>query len=827
MAIMYPDFGPKDNDSPVAEPLIYSLLKEQLGDDFHVIHSLPWLSSFVMDFHESSSPIGEIDFLILHEELGILAIEAKGGKRIRHDKNGFYYLRNSDDSVARINPLHQLRRGVFAIQKWLKEKGITVKIGAAYYFPEISTESKSLPFGYFNTSTSKPISYIIDINHNSNLRDRIIEIMTFFRGYLNANKMSHGQILQLINMILPTEDYAPCWLSRINNDNYLWLRLTPEQKNCVEEILVSQRYVLNGWPGSGKTLIAVQVARALSERGEKSLVVTFNRLMAEKLEKELAEHPGCHVRNIHALCRDAAGFIKNENTFSREWMEEGAFEDLKLGIDEGFLDGYDNLIVDEGQVIREQVWDMFIGAFNTKKIVVMCDAFQVLEYEKSVDISYLESVLSVSAFTLTNSLRMPKQVCDRLRLFNKPNYAVHNPRAVEQDTLLERVVPNQQDALIRLLDQLISDNIPLSYITVLTPTYMSISTELVPQGVSVESIGRFRGLEKPIVIIVADKRMSEVEFFCGYSRATSKCIVLLDAFDVKNGAYGRLGADIYQASSAHVEQEASKSLTSQIVKTADIQTVPLFSTLPLYWSESWHAYVLMSGGHSVTRALFEAYLATHSSPKIFTWSEVSRKTLSLISEEVRELDDNMNHENYELKGCLTCGGVTPHSMIYSDDTSCYKCCHYSQVRDESFEAALHDIDMLLKTPHSYTPADRKQVDPFIYAIGGLVRFSKKYNTKAVSFSLASQSKIIGKLAIAFVILYFVISSNRGKYTVKVSEVTKEAMAWNSVLNDLTFNSWQGHVNDAFNVLQRHQLITFVGSGMRSFDSRLISEQSNT
>lgn len=63
MAKMYPAFGPKTNESTRAEPLVYNLLKEQLDDEFHVIHSIPWLSSVVDEFSDKCSGIGEIDFL--------------------------------------------------------------------------------------------------------------------------------------------------------------------------------------------------------------------------------------------------------------------------------------------------------------------------------------------------------------------------------------------------------------------------------------------------------------------------------------------------------------------------------------------------------------------------------------------------------------------------------------------------------------------------------------------------------------------------------------------------------------------------------------------
>ena len=53
MAIMHPPHEPKYNDSHVAEPIVYRLLKEQLDDNFQIIHSIPWLSSFIHELHNN------------------------------------------------------------------------------------------------------------------------------------------------------------------------------------------------------------------------------------------------------------------------------------------------------------------------------------------------------------------------------------------------------------------------------------------------------------------------------------------------------------------------------------------------------------------------------------------------------------------------------------------------------------------------------------------------------------------------------------------------------------------------------------------------------
>ncbi|HAF2362510.1 TPA: NERD domain-containing protein [Salmonella enterica] len=45
-----------------------------------MIHRLPWLCSAVKEIDPHFAPTGEIDFLIIHKELGVLALEVKSGR---------------------------------------------------------------------------------------------------------------------------------------------------------------------------------------------------------------------------------------------------------------------------------------------------------------------------------------------------------------------------------------------------------------------------------------------------------------------------------------------------------------------------------------------------------------------------------------------------------------------------------------------------------------------------------------------------------------------------------------------------------------------------
>lgn len=76
MARMIPDIAVRKGAR--GELRLYGVLKERLPDEYTVFHSLPFVSV------EEGGGIyeHEIDFLVVHRELGFLDIEVKGGQEI-------------------------------------------------------------------------------------------------------------------------------------------------------------------------------------------------------------------------------------------------------------------------------------------------------------------------------------------------------------------------------------------------------------------------------------------------------------------------------------------------------------------------------------------------------------------------------------------------------------------------------------------------------------------------------------------------------------------------------------------------------------------------
>ncbi|MEL6439342.1 MAG: NERD domain-containing protein [Cyanobacteria bacterium J06621_8] len=355
MARIFPQANPQNTGSN-AESDIYWRLKKQLSDDFVVIHSLPWLASVAKEIDARFIPTGEIDFIVLHQKLGILAVEVKGGI-FAYDKTGFVYKRTGH----RIDPIRQVRRGTHALSKLLHNIGAgSWRIGYCLIFPHSEIREK-VPIALIDFSIQSPQAISLDIRDLNTLGNQIQEIMSYWKQALNTWQINKQQFETLINVLLPSADYTPCWQTRIHNDTITWLKLTPEQAKCLDKISQEARLVVTGFPGTGKTLLLVEHTRRLSKLGKKVLVITYNFLLAQRLKDELSDIE-VEVCTFYEQCRRASEITGNQiPKFSEsqdignkksEWYSVTAPNTLRHAMEEGKLPNYDSLLVDEGQVLH-------------------------------------------------------------------------------------------------------------------------------------------------------------------------------------------------------------------------------------------------------------------------------------------------------------------------------------------------------------------------------------------------------------------------------------------------------------------------------------------
>lgn len=99
------------------------------------------------------------------------------------------------------------------------------------------------------------------------LAARVKDMMRYWRDVHKNSELGADRVEQIISFLCPEFDGTPKWGSRIAFDGKVWLRLTNEQIAVVDRALRHSRTVVSGWPGTGKTLIGIEVARKLFLQG--------------------------------------------------------------------------------------------------------------------------------------------------------------------------------------------------------------------------------------------------------------------------------------------------------------------------------------------------------------------------------------------------------------------------------------------------------------------------------------------------------------------------------------------------------------------------------
>ena len=122
------------------------------------------------------------------------------------------------------------------------------------------------------------------------IQKRIIEIMKFWRTNLPPANLTQKNIETLVELISPSGSNIVTWEVIVNNDRHRWLKLTSEQERILSCSMRHDRVVINGRPGTGKTLLAVEIAKRKYSEGKKILFITYNKpLVDEKLKIELKD----------------------------------------------------------------------------------------------------------------------------------------------------------------------------------------------------------------------------------------------------------------------------------------------------------------------------------------------------------------------------------------------------------------------------------------------------------------------------------------------------------------------------------------------------------
>jgi predicted ATPase len=94
----------------------------------------------------------------------------------------------------------------------------------------------------------------------------------------------------------------------------------------LDQLARHRRAAIAGCAGSGKTVLAFEKARRLSEAGYTVLLTCFNKTLAGHLRTEMQVGPRLHLHHFHGLCAEMVKKAGLEPTVGEsyvEWLPQG------------------------------------------------------------------------------------------------------------------------------------------------------------------------------------------------------------------------------------------------------------------------------------------------------------------------------------------------------------------------------------------------------------------------------------------------------------------------------------------------------------------------
>ncbi len=329
----------------------------------------------------------------------------------------------------------------------------------------------------------------------------------------------------------------------------------PEQEHAYSVLRSCTRGRVNGCTGSGKTWLAIRLARELAASGHHTLLTCFNRGLAKYLEDVLAGQKNIVVASFHALCLrfgKHAGITIPGGWNNRSWLER--FPDVlrKAMLADPRL-RFDAIVVDDAHDFRDNWWqaleDSFVDRASSKLYYFYDNRFVAGTHHIQLPVVEKQA-------TLTTNLRSPASVSTILAASHVASTPIRFRRKTsapvefyqcETELEVHQTLSHVLSELVERGSYLASD---VALITPRLARFSSVlkarvkgSTRIVrrPSDVANHAVltraQMFQGLERKVVIVVdlddkfADLSEDEIKVFVysTFSRYLDKLVLLGNA----------------------------------------------------------------------------------------------------------------------------------------------------------------------------------------------------------------------------------------------------------------------------------------------------------
>lgn len=521
MAVLWPGTLPRavrDDPRRRAEVRVYDRFAAVLDDSFHVFYSSPWLGTDRLGNEKD----GECDFLVAHPEHGILAIEVKGGREISFDPvDGQWRSTDAHGFVHRIkDPVAQARSAKHEILKRLNAspKWRTRRIHAAHavIFPGTGAPPANL-------GADRPAHiFCCSRQLRDGLADWVQERMRAGKRPENCEALGQDGIAALERLLAFPFTLSFRIGSALAEAEDEFRALEPSQYHILEVIADIPRALIRGGAGTGKTVVAAEAALRSASQGRRTLLTCHSRPLALHLGRKLADIDNLTVAGFHALCGRMAnetGITVPTGTSDSELYETALPNALCKAMEMQPELRWDTVIVDEGQDFHADWWIAIDACLKPDGHLRVCMDSNQKVYGGNAGGAVND--LEVVPVRLSRNLRNTRRIHEAAAVhYVGPEIIADGPEGPEVIWLSAGSADQKVEAAYRELRRLVfSEEVAPGDIAVLvndpairagfvlkgsgTSIALTDADTMALEDVVVDTVRRFKGLERPVVILIA------------------------------------------------------------------------------------------------------------------------------------------------------------------------------------------------------------------------------------------------------------------------------------------------------------------------------------
>ena len=325
--------------APPAELETLELLAAGLPDDYTVFHAVHWAG--MTPGHQR---FGEIDFVVVNQAGDLLLIEQKNGRLLERENALIKEYGGSSGGKSVADQLHRGRDGLLTS---LQDAGLVKpEVRVLIYCPDYRVVSV--------TAAGLSLHGVVDATERNALCERV---QVLLRPGIDRGD---GQPKAIRDFLAQALELVPDMDSTAELHERTFRRLHGGLHDLIDGLdFEPWRLRIDATAGAGKSLMAVHAFEQARARGERPLLVCFNRPLADRLQDRLAEPED--VDSFHGLCRqwlnrygtgfEAERIRKDGASYWQEVVDQMADVADRAG-------PYDTLIVDEGQDFDPEWWEV-------------------------------------------------------------------------------------------------------------------------------------------------------------------------------------------------------------------------------------------------------------------------------------------------------------------------------------------------------------------------------------------------------------------------------------------------------------------------------------